>query len=400
MFFNDRAYGYPTGFYEPRRAQPYPYARRGFPKQRQPEPVYDPFGFSPQARYQYQPSPHRQHAWQNGQENMEEDTYSHMQEPVRKSRSIPVRVNQSQAKQPPVKRQQDVSEPIDATIAEEREGASLASSPKLFSVASTKTLSSLDKVSEEYSNMVTKVDDIEKSTDLNNATNVLDAKHLLAQIAGNIDKLQFNKLDAIQTTDLNSGKEIARTQRKGLNQSLDALQQRVQKLYKEYSDIAETLVVQSPVSLGESNETEGCGANSSEKEEVQTATTSDEKTEAEEQVDTEIISHDSDMTPDEAPAGNEYVDEASATSMEQEVEDATVEDGWEDVGSSSTGTSPLETITVRADEADISLSKQHIEEEEQEDKDAIIETLKAQLQKKDELISHLMQQLEKNSAQQ
>jgi hypothetical protein len=404
MFFNDSAYGYPAGFYEPRRAQN-PYTRRGHAYVRQPQPVRDPFGFG-QQRYAYETTPQKQRQRQYPQEDVEEEMYSQKPEPVRKSRAIPVRVNQSRTREPQVQTQDETLTNVNGSIAEEREGASLASSPKLYSVASTKTLSNLDKVSAEYTSMLANIDSIEKNTDLTDAASVLNAKHLLAQQAGDIDKLQFTKLDAIQTSELHSGKEMARTQRKGLNQSLEALQQRVQKLYKEYSDIAGALPMPSPASpegsvcseCPESGEAES----ESEKGEDEHATEEDGLTGGEVSmedplglmVEEEEAEESSSSATIEASAAEEE-EEVSATSMEQgdDADDAALAqdddaEGWENISHCHAASTPKTSGDSQESEDNIALSIPV-----SEDKDAVIADLKTQLKKKDALIAHLMLQL-------
>lgn len=161
---------------------------------------------------------------------------------ARQGHQIPIRMTRPSTNAPRAPPSSPISVRNVTGKTQELEGASLSASPKQYSIASANTLSKLDKVSTEHFALASAIADIEKSTDPNNAESVLEGKHRLAQLAGDIDKLQFNQLDAIETTALHSGKEEARAQRKDLTRSLDILQQHVQEMYERFSERAAALL--------------------------------------------------------------------------------------------------------------------------------------------------------------
>jgi len=56
---------------------------------------------------------------------------------------------------------------------------------------------------------------------------LLEAKDQIAQMNGNLEKLQYNGVDSIITAELESGKEKAKEKRKALNQRCDSLRERI-----------------------------------------------------------------------------------------------------------------------------------------------------------------------------
>lgn len=56
---------------------------------------------------------------------------------------------------------------------------------------------------------------------------LLEAKDQIAQMNGNLEKLQYNGVDSIITAELESGKERAKEKRKALNQRCDVLRERI-----------------------------------------------------------------------------------------------------------------------------------------------------------------------------
>jgi hypothetical protein len=105
---------------------------------------------------------------------------------------------------------------------------------KQYSMESVKTLDHIEELKHTYESMKHEADQISKSTDLESFQSVSRSKSRLAQLLGNIEKLQFNKLDAITTMHLHSGKSVAKSNRRELNAALDALQELVSSLYAKY----------------------------------------------------------------------------------------------------------------------------------------------------------------------
>lgn len=121
------------------------------------------------------------------------------------------------------------------------EGALLGSSGKQYSMASTQTFTKLDTIKAKYNDLVSRVNNIETSTNKEEMESLHRSKNLLAQISGDIDRLQFTGLDAIDTSLLHTGKDEARTKRKKLNHDIEELQQHVQELHRIYGDIGEQM---------------------------------------------------------------------------------------------------------------------------------------------------------------
>jgi hypothetical protein len=81
------------------------------------------------------------------------------------------------------------------------------------------------------------VNTIETTTNKEETESLHKSKNLLAQISGDIDRLQFTGLDAIDTSILHTGKDEARNKRKKLNHDIEELQQHVQDLHKIYEEM-------------------------------------------------------------------------------------------------------------------------------------------------------------------
>ena len=116
-------------------------------------------------------------------------------------------------------------------------GVSLQEKGKQLSIESVKTLDHLDDLKQTFELMQQEAEKIHKSTDMNNYKSVKKSKNKLAQLLGNIEKLQFNKLDAVTTVHLDSGKVAAKTNRRELNASLDDLHDFVSTLYSQYDAV-------------------------------------------------------------------------------------------------------------------------------------------------------------------
>ena len=120
---------------------------------------------------------------------------------------------------------------------DEELGVRLQEKGKQYSVESVKTLDRLEDLKHSYESMKHQVEQIRKSTDLSDYLSVSRSKSQLAQLLGSIEKLQFNKLDAVCTVNLHSGKQVAKSNRRELNAALDALQEEVSSLYAEYDKV-------------------------------------------------------------------------------------------------------------------------------------------------------------------
>ena len=66
-----------------------------------------------------------------------------------------------------------------------------------------------------------------------NVTNQEKSKIIndLAQVSGNLDKLQFSGVDSVITAELQSGQQNARERRKNLNRAAEELRERIIKLH-------------------------------------------------------------------------------------------------------------------------------------------------------------------------
>lgn len=131
---------------------------------------------------------------------------------------------------------------------EESLGTSLQSAGRQLSIESVKTLGKIERLKEAYEHMQEEAEQIHRLTDEGDLESVAKAKNQLAQILGNIEKLQFNQLDAVMTTHLDSGKIVAKANRRELNESLDDLQDFVSTLYNRYAAATSSAVSSPPPS--------------------------------------------------------------------------------------------------------------------------------------------------------
>ena len=185
------------------------------------------------------------------------------------------------------------SEEISREMDEEL-GVRLQERGKQYSVESVKTLDRLDDLKHSYESMKHQVEQIRKSTDLSDYLSVSRSKSQLAQLLGSIEKLQFNKLDAVCTVNLHSGKQVAKSNRRELNAALDALQEEVSSLYAEYDKVPRPSSSSSSSSTPSNNNSNGnsspmaslrdvaveideCGSNKMECDEVADHVDGDEK---------------------------------------------------------------------------------------------------------------------------
>ncbi len=93
-----------------------------------------------------------------------------------------------------------------------------------------KALSKLEEYAQEVQRLETEVDGIEAAMSDYPRTpraRLLECKDQIAQMNGNLEKLQYAGVDSIITADLDTGKELAKEKRKALNQRCDALRERI-----------------------------------------------------------------------------------------------------------------------------------------------------------------------------
>jgi hypothetical protein len=118
-------------------------------------------------------------------------------------------------------------------------GISLQAKGRQLSVESEKSLNQLEELKQVYESLMTEAKDIEMNTDIDNYKAVSKAKNRLAQITGSIEKLQFNKLDAVSTVHLNSGKSKVRSNRRELNTALEELQDFTSSQHAKYDAVTQ-----------------------------------------------------------------------------------------------------------------------------------------------------------------
>lgn len=128
-------------------------------------------------------------------------------------------------------------------------GMTLSEAGKQYSQASTAALKKLDSLDRKFEGLNERIEGvattIHRSTGDNdsphNLMQLVKAKNELAQIAGDLERLQCRELDAIETAELTSGKNEARTHRKSLNQAVENLMRRTQDLHQEFVATVEKL---------------------------------------------------------------------------------------------------------------------------------------------------------------
>lgn len=125
-------------------------------------------------------------------------------------------------------------------------GSKLSDAGKQYSKASSNALKRLDSVEKNIEGIVHRVEDvvsIARGPDANSddVTQLLKSKNELVQIMGDLERLQFKGLDAVDTSELQSGKTEARNQRKSLNQTIDNLIRRTQQLHDDFVTTVEKI---------------------------------------------------------------------------------------------------------------------------------------------------------------
>ena len=100
-----------------------------------------------------------------------------------------------------------------------------------FSVLSKNALSTLDGLVGEVDKLENLLVDLEKMVGAPDDADRLAALGSVRQIVGDLDKLQATKVDAVSTAELNSGKSVARAERKNINRRIDELRPRAKRLH-------------------------------------------------------------------------------------------------------------------------------------------------------------------------
>ena len=98
-----------------------------------------------------------------------------------------------------------------------------------FSVLSKNALSTLDGLVGEVDKLENLLVDLEKMVGAPDDADRLAALGSVRQIVGDLDKLQATRVDAVSTAELNSGKSVARAERKNINRRIDELRPRAKR---------------------------------------------------------------------------------------------------------------------------------------------------------------------------
>ena len=107
----------------------------------------------------------------------------------------------------------------------------MAKMERRYSQISARTLQRLDSLETTYDEMAAAVSEIKLALDAGvSREDLLSVKHRLAQLNGDLEKFQFTKIDAVETSELNSGKTDAKAHRKALNQDVEATQRLITEL--------------------------------------------------------------------------------------------------------------------------------------------------------------------------
>eukprot|EP00602_Paraphysomonas_sp_CaronLab_P004131 CAMPEP_0185024842 /NCGR_PEP_ID=MMETSP1103-20130426/8032_1 /TAXON_ID=36769 /ORGANISM="Paraphysomonas bandaiensis, Strain Caron Lab Isolate" /LENGTH=211 /DNA_ID=CAMNT_0027557911 /DNA_START=45 /DNA_END=681 /DNA_ORIENTATION=+ len=104
---------------------------------------------------------------------------------------------------------------------------------RLYSEKSDAALKKLDEQDGYFHSFANRVENIERSLDMRNPATLVHAKHELAQIIGDLEKLQFNEVDSVETHGLDSGKSEASAHRKDLNAKINEMMEQTQLLYQQ-----------------------------------------------------------------------------------------------------------------------------------------------------------------------
>lgn len=96
-----------------------------------------------------------------------------------------------------------------------------------YSALSKRAISRISEIGDGLSAYEKQIEDIEKGL-ASSSIAIGKAKADLGQLHGNVFKLLSNQVDAVQTGELNSGKDVARAERKDLSHRAEALLDRVE----------------------------------------------------------------------------------------------------------------------------------------------------------------------------
>ena len=89
-------------------------------------------------------------------------------------------------------------------------------------------LEKLDDFRKQFESLASQVSQVEATVSSGSLDKKIDAKHLVAQMNGRLDKLQFVGVDSVLTSDLPDDlKDTAKAKRKALNNDLDGLRRRI-----------------------------------------------------------------------------------------------------------------------------------------------------------------------------
>ena len=103
-----------------------------------------------------------------------------------------------------------------------------------YSINSENALSDLQRCEvklEAFEAEVARIEAALLGLSASSAEDALACKNRLAVLSGEVEKLQFGKIDSIMTGGLRTGKAVAKDSRKGLNVRADSLGARVRELH-------------------------------------------------------------------------------------------------------------------------------------------------------------------------
>ena len=113
-----------------------------------------------------------------------------------------------------------------------------ADGDRKFSVISREAIETLDSLAGQILSMAERCSEFSAQIPTLAAAS-LELKHFrseLAQLHGNVDQLQFNKIDTVMTGPLTSGKAQAKAQRKALTKQCIALGKRIEVVNKQLEE--------------------------------------------------------------------------------------------------------------------------------------------------------------------
>jgi hypothetical protein len=171
-------------------------------------------------------------------------------------------------------------------------GVPLGRMGKQYSIDSVQTLDKIHQLKDQYQSISRQVEQVEESTDMSDFESIAKAKNKLAQILGDVEKLQFNQLDAITTVNLESGKKEEKSNRRKLNGDLDTLQEIISSLYKQYSAVPPPPSPTSTESITSSNISEDSTSDEEGDEESEDDKKSSDSEDEEYEEETEEAQHD------------------------------------------------------------------------------------------------------------